>query len=72
MARNPGTRLGRPPKPKVFTQPRHPTTGERQGRAPSDALDMAVPGAAFRRGGHAMPRHHDDPAFCGGGPTKRR
>lgn len=71
MARNIFTRLGRPPAPKVYTQPKQPMTGERQGRAPSDGLDTAIPARAFKRGGH-LPKYHDDPAFCSGGPTKRR
>jgi hypothetical protein len=60
--RNPGTRLGRPPIIKPITAPRTPT-GEKQGLGPSEMLDTAVPGAAFKRGGSVMPRHHDDPDF---------
>lgn len=69
MARNPGTRVGRPPRIKILTERKHPSTGERQGQASTDGLDTAFPGAAFRRGGHAMPKYHDDPAFC---PPKGR
>ncbi len=71
MARNFLTRLGRPPKPRIFTQPTQPMTGERQGMAPTDGLDMAVPGRAFKRGGSTMPSWHQDPKFaCKGGRIK--
>lgn len=70
MARNPGTRLGRPPKISLPPAVKLPS-GERQGHAPSSGLDTAIPGRAFPRNG-AMPKYHDDPAFCRGGPAKRR
>ncbi|MFZ5784004.1 MAG: hypothetical protein ACOY4R_27715 [Pseudomonadota bacterium] len=54
-------RIGRPPAVKPLTATRHPSTGEKQGAAPSDRLDMAMPGKAYRRGGPV--RHHDDPRF---------
>jgi hypothetical protein len=60
--RNPGTRLGRPPTIKPITAPRT-STGEKQGLGPSEMLDTAIPGAAFKRGGKVMPHHHDDPAY---------
>jgi hypothetical protein len=60
--RNPGTRLGRPPAITPLTQPKT-STGEKQGLAPMDQFDSAVPGAAFKRGGSVMPKHHDDEDF---------
>lgn len=69
MARNPGTRIGRPPK-LALPQRQLLASGERQGYAPTDKLDTAVPGRAFPRNG-TMPRHHDDPAFCRGGQKRR-
>lgn len=66
------TRIGRPPIAKVHTAPLQPLSGERQGRAPTDGLDTALPASAFKRGGQAMPRYHDDPSFCSGGPARRR
>lgn len=56
------TRIGRPPAPKNLTPSRNSSTGERQGRAPSDGFDSALPASAFARGGKAY--HHDDPRFC--------
>lgn len=72
MARNPGTRIGRPPTIKMPPALKLPS-GERQGLGPTTMLDTALPGRAFPRNG-TMPRHHDDPAFCRGGstPQKRR
>lgn len=70
MPRNPGTRIGRPPK--MITSPKIKlASGERQGVGPSQMLDTAIPAKAFPRS-QAMPRHHDDPAFCQGGGIKRR
>lgn len=65
MARNPGTRIGRPPK--------MPTMPKRM-QGPTDRLDTAFPAKAFPRS-QQMPRWHDDPKFCMGGGvggTKRR
>jgi len=74
--RNVFTRLGRPPKTTVAKAPTL-ASGERQGQSPMAGLDTAVPAAAFNRGGKTfgcspMPKHHDDPSFCQGGPTRRR
>jgi hypothetical protein len=74
--RNPFTRLGRPPKMTV-PNPSKLATGEMQGASPTQGLDTAIPASAFSKGGTVhgcapMPRHHDDPAFCRGGPAKRR
>lgn len=73
MAKNVFTRLGRPPAikpPKMASI----ASGEKQGLGPMDRLDTAIPGKAFprQRGFAAMPQHHDDPAYCRGGPTRRR
>jgi len=73
MAKNPFTRLGRPPTmkvPKMATMP----SGEKQGLGPMDKLDTAIPGKAFprQRGFAPMAQHHDDPAYCRGGETRRR
>lgn len=70
MARNPGTRIGRPPKINMPAAVKLPS-GERQGRAPTDGLSMALPARAFPRS-QRMPQHHDDPAYCRGGPTRGR
>lgn len=72
MAKNTFTRIGRPPKPKIYTAPRQVLTAERQGRAPSDGLDTALPASAFRRGTGQMPKYHEDPGFCSGGSARRR
>jgi len=71
MARNPGTRLGRPPKMNL-PQPVRLPSGERQGATPSGGLDTAFPAKAFPKGRMAF--HHDDPSFSRGGsaPSKRR
>jgi len=74
--RNIFTRLGRPPKMTAPASMRLPS-GEKQGMNPTAMLDTAIPARAFSKGGTThgcapMPRHHDDPAFCRGGPTKRR
>ncbi len=70
MAKNPFTRVGRPPKmsppPKTKL-----ASGERQGASPTSMLDTAIPARAFPRG-QAMPKYHEDPSFCGGGGVKRR
>ena len=65
MAKNVFTRIGRPPKPDMPATTRL-SSGERQGRAPTDGLTTALPASAFPRG-QRMPRYHDDPKFCGGG-----
>ncbi len=70
MARNPFTRVGRPPKMTPPPKIKLPS-GERQGASPTAMLDTAIPARAFPRG-QAMPRYHDDPAFNCGGPVKRR
>lgn len=61
MARNPGTRIGRPPKMAMPSKMKMPS-GERQGQSPMDGYDSAIPGGAFPRG-MAMPQHHDDPSM---------
>jgi len=70
VARNPGTRIGRPPKiglpPKTKL-----ASGERQGHGPTEGFDSAIPASAFSRT-QQMPKWHEDPAFCRGGPTKPR
>ena len=68
MARNPGTRIGRPPKINMPTPTKLPS-GERQGYTPSSVLDTAYPAKAFPRNG-AMPKYHDDPKM--GFNQKRR
>jgi hypothetical protein len=70
MAKNVFTKIGRPAKASVLTTSRNPSTGERQGRAPMDGFRSELPAKAFPRG-QSMPRHHDDPKFCGGGRTRR-
>lgn len=70
MARNPGTRMGRPPKMGAPVMAKLPS-GEKQGIGPSEGFDTAYPAKAFPRG-MAMPKHHDDPKFCSGGSVKRR
>lgn len=70
MARNPGTRIGRPPKMSAPPKTKL-ASGERQGSAPTQMLDTAIPARAFPRG-QAMPKYHDDPAFSQGGGVKRR
>lgn len=60
--RNLFTRMGRPPNREPLTRPKT-STGERQGVAPSDMFDPALPARAFRRGGQVMDRYHDDPNF---------
>lgn len=70
--RNPGTRVGRPPKLRsTVAAPMMP--GQPPG--PMDNFDSATPGAAFKRGGGVggfkpMPKYHPDKGFCGGGKTK--
>ena len=71
MARNPGTRIGRPPTIKAPPKMKL-ASGEKQSIGPTDTFDSAVPGAAYRQPVGRMPQHHDDPAYCRGGPTKRR
>jgi len=45
--------------------------GEAQGLAPMDNFKSTMPARpAFASGG--MVKHHDDPAFCTGGPPRRR
>lgn len=68
--RNPGTRLGRPPKmnmPKMGKLP----SGEKQGRSPMDGFDSAIPGQAFQGPPSSMPSYHDDPTFRKGGKVRR-
>jgi len=72
--RNPGVRMGRPPKLKSTVSD---SLSKNQLPSPMSNFDSATPGAAFRRGGSVggfsqMPKHHPDPGFCAGGPTKRR
>ncbi len=67
MAKNVFTRIGRPPKVNLPPRVKLPS-GERQGRAPTDGLDTALPARAFPRNGR-MAGWHDDPAFCRGGST---
>lgn len=74
MARNPGTRVGRPPAIRSTVAVK-PIKGIAP--APMDNFDRAIPAKAFNRGGSVggfktMPRHHDDPSFCAGGPTRRK
>lgn len=73
--RNPGTRLGRPPTPKMPAKGAKSSIGEPMAPGPMDGLDTAMPGAAFKRGGSVMgcspmPYHHDDPKMCKGGRMK--
>lgn len=70
MARNPGTRVGRPPKmtmPKMAKLP----SGEKQGRSPMDGFDSAIPGQAYQGPASSMPQWHQDPAYCRGGKVRR-
>jgi hypothetical protein len=72
--RNPGTRLGRPPKMRSTVAD---DLAPDQAPTPMSDYDSATPASAFRRGGSVngfsqMPKHHPDPGFCGGGSTRRR
>lgn len=80
MAKNPFTRLGRPPKSAFGSvRPRKAKAvgvasgfAAAPGSAPTDGMDFAVPGSAFRHGGavnghRCMPQHHDDARLCRGG-----
>jgi hypothetical protein len=67
--RNPGTRLGRPPQTTMPARTKL-ASGETQAPGPMDGLDTATPGAAFKRGGKAMPQWHDDPAYRKGGKVR--
>jgi hypothetical protein len=79
--RNFGVRMGRPPATpamKMGAPARSPTGGRMpspEGAAPSDGFAPGIPASGFKTGGQAgyacMPRHHDDPAFCGGGKVRR-
>lgn len=70
MARNPGTRIGRPPMMKMPARPKMPS-GEKQGRGPTDGYDSAIPGQAYQRPASSMPQWHEDPAYCRGGKVRR-
>jgi hypothetical protein len=72
MAKNPFTRVGRPPGIKPLTAAKQPLTAERQGRAPTDGLDTALPAKAFRAGTGKMPKFHEDAGFHTGGSARRR
>ena len=67
--RNLFVRLGRPPNKQILTPRINASTGERQGLAPTDGLDMAIPASAYK--GPGAPRFHDDPKFYGGGKVRR-
>jgi hypothetical protein len=70
--RNLFTAMGRPPKPKAV--PSVTAIGEKTGASPMDNFDTRIPASAYKTGGSVqrMPKYHDDPRFCGGGPAKRR
>lgn len=69
MPRNPGTRIGRPPKISL-PKPTKLASGERQGAGPTDGYDSAIPGSAYTRT-QRMPQWHEDPKMCRGGMTPR-
>lgn len=63
----------KPGRPKTVepVKPMKSSIGEVQGLAPMDNFKSTMPARpAYRTGG--MVKHHDDPAFCTGGNTRRR